>query len=257
MNFEGQSNRSSNVLPLENLALSYGTQTASYGLDLAETTSNETAQLDPISSSNLELEPIYENDTSDTSSLVFIDSGVEDIQTLTDNISGAAEVIVLDSDRDELLQISEHLSNYQDLDAVHIVSHGEPGELLFGNATLNSDTLPEYKKTIKEWSLALDEDADLLLYGCEVTLDGKGSSFVQQLSQVTQADISASVDDTGISGDWELETAIGEIETTSVFTQKIEDAYQHDLADGDFGLVDFPDFNNTDFSNTNFDFTNV
>ena len=124
-------------------------------------------------------------------------------------------------------------------------------------ATLNSDTLPEYKKTIEEWSLALDEDADLLLYGCEVTLDGKGSSFVQQLSQVTQADISASVDDTGISGDWELETAIGEIETTSVFTQKIEAAYQHDLADGDFGLVDFPDFNNTDFNNTSFDFNNV
>ena len=188
-------------MPLENLALSYGTQTASYGLDLAETTSNETTQLDPISSFNFELEPIYENDTSDTSSLVFIDSGVEDIQTLTDNISGAAEVIVLDSDRDELLQISEHLSNYQDLDAVHIVSHGESGELSFNNATLNSDTLPEYKKTIEEWSLALDEDADLLLYGCEVTLDGKGSSFVQELSLLTQADISASVDDTGISGD--------------------------------------------------------
>ena len=126
MNFEGQSNRSSSVLPLENLALSYETQTASYGLNLAETTSNEITQFDPISSSNLELEPIYENDTS---SLVFIDSGVEDIQTLTDNISGAAEVVVLDSDRDELLQISEHLSNYQDIDAVHIVSHGESGEL--------------------------------------------------------------------------------------------------------------------------------
>ena len=125
------------------------------------------------------------------------------------------------------------------------------------NATLNSDTLPEYKKTIEEWSLALDEDADLLLYGCEVTLDGKGSSFVQELSQVTQADISASVDDTGISGDWELETAIGEIEATSVFTQEIEVAYQHDLADGDFGLIDFPDFNNTDFNNTSFDFNNV
>ena len=105
------------------------------------------------------------------------------------------------------------------------------------NATLNSDTLPEYKKTIEEWSLALDEDADLLLYGCEVTLDGKGSSFVQELSQVTQADVSASVDDTGISGDWELKTAIGEIEATSFFTREIEDAYQHDLADGETSLV--------------------
>ena len=137
------------------------------------------------------------------------------------------------------------------------MSHGESGQLSFGNVTLNLDTLPEYEEVLEEWSLALDEEADLLLYGCDVALDETGNSFVEELSQITKADVSASVDDTGISGDWELETSIGEIEATSVFSEEIDSAYQHDLADGDFGLTDLPDFNNTDFSNTSFDFNNA
>ena len=208
--------------------MSYETQTASYGLDSTETTFTDTAQLDLIDSSNFDLQPVKKDDAS---SLVFIDSTVEDIETLTENISGATEVIVLDSDRDELLQIGEHLSNYEDLDAVHIVSHGESGQLSFGNATLNSDTLPEYEEVLKDWSLALDGDADLLLYGCDIASDDSGDSFVRELSQLTDADISASVDDTGVDGDWELETVIGEVEATSVFTSKIDGAYQHNLDD--------------------------
>lgn len=133
------------------------------------------------------------------------------------------------SDRDELVQISEYLSNYEDLDAVHIVSHGEAGQLSFGNATLNSDTLPEYEEVLEEWSLALDAEADLLLYGCDVALDESGNSFVEELSQITDADVSASIDDTGIDGDWELETAVGEVEASSIFDDEINNLYQHNL----------------------------
>lgn len=168
---------------------------------------------------------------NDTQQLVFVDSNVQDSQTLIDNVSGAAEVIVLDSDTDELVQISERLSNYQDLDAVHIVSHGEAGQLTFGNATLNSDTLPDYQEVLEDWSLALDADADLLLYACDTASGELGNAFIQQVSEITGADVAASIDDTGISGDWELETEVGEIEATSVFDDAIESAYQHDLLD--------------------------
>ena len=145
----------------------------------------------------------------------------------------------MSDEQDELVQISEHLKDYQQLDAVHIVSHGESGQLSFGNAILNSDTLPEYEEMIEEWSLALDEEADLLLYGCDVASDETGNSFVEELSQISKADVAASVDDTGISGDWKLETSVGEVEATSVFTQEIEDAYQHDLQDADVTLTSY------------------
>ena len=255
MNFENYLDN--NTLIAEDTTSSNVPETTSYGLDLAGDLESRESQLNPIQLSRIESLSVEAG--SPDSELVFIDSTVEDLQTLTDNISGTTEVIVLDGDRDELVQISEHLSNYEELDAVHIVSHGETGQLSFGNATLNSDTLPEYEEVIEQWSLALDEDADLLLYGCDVTLDGRGNSFVQELNQITDADISASINDTGIDGDWELETAVGEVEADSIFTQEIENAYQHNLADGDFSFAtgDLPDFNNVDLSDTSFDFTNV
>ena len=164
---------------------------------------------------------------------------------------------MLDSHSDELVQISEHLSNYQDLDAVHIVSHGEPGQLSFSNAQLNQDTLPEYVQMVEDWGNSLSAEADLLFYGCDVASGEQGNAFIQQISQITDADVAASVDDTGIDGNWKLEAQVGEIEATSVFSDGINQAYQHNLDNFGFAPITLPDFDVVDFNATNFDFTNV
>ena len=236
MNFSTENNQEHQFLGGDR-PFSHNTGTTDYGLNPIEDEFFNDSQLDSSYNANLELE-VAETETSpysqnqeDTHQLVFIDSAVEDSQILIDNISGAAEVIVLDGDRDELVQIGEHLGEYRDLDAVHIVSHSQSGQLSFNNATLNSDTLPEYKEMLEDWSLALDSEADLLLYGCDLTSDNSGNSFVREFSLVTGADISASTDDTGIDGDWELETTVGEVETSSIFDSAVEDAYQHTLDD--------------------------
>ena len=108
--------------------------------------------------------------TDDYSQILFIDSAVPDSQTLIDNISGATDVVVLDENEDEIVQISEHLENYQQLDAVHIVSLGESGQLSFANTALNFDTLTQYDNLLRSWRDSLDEDADIVLYGCDVSL---------------------------------------------------------------------------------------
>ena len=111
-----------NTLVVDHNPLAYATETTGYGLDTTEDVFSTESLVSQTQAENLEIQ-------TDAQQLVFIDSAVEDIQTLTDNISGATEVIVLDNDSDELLQITEHLSNYEELDAVHIVSHGETGQL--------------------------------------------------------------------------------------------------------------------------------
>ena len=136
-------------------------ETTDYGLNpIADEFSND-SQLDSITGESISLEPVeILPEGSDTHQLVFIGSDVKDRQTLVDNISGATDVVLLDSDSDELIQISEHLSNYQDLDAVHIVSHGEPGQLSFSNSQLNQDTLPEYVHLVEDWGNSLSAEAD-------------------------------------------------------------------------------------------------
>ena len=175
--------------------------------------------------------------SDDYSQILFIDSAVPDSQTLIDNISGATDVVVLNQNEDEIVQISEHLDNYQQLDAVHIVSLGESGQLSFAKSELNSDTLGQYTQLLKSWRKSLDVDADIVLYGCDVSSLETGNSFVQQLSQTTGADVLASVDKTGVDGDWELETDFGSVEASSVFDPSIATAYQHTLDVGEIGII--------------------
>ena len=85
-----------------------------------------------------------------------------------------------------------------------------------------------------------------------------GNSFIRQLSQTTNADINASVDKTGIDGNWELETAIGKIETGSIFKPTVATAYQYTLDEGGFGFTNSTiDFEEVDFTEDRFDVNDI
>ncbi|MBD1932406.1 MULTISPECIES: DUF4347 domain-containing protein [Cyanophyceae] len=128
--------------------------------------------------------------------------------------------LILDSTRDGVAQITEVLANRSDITSVHIVSHGAEGSLQLGASAVNSDNLQAYSNSLQQWASALTADADILLYGCDVASGGSGGAFVQQLSQLTGAEVAASDDLTGsavLGGDWDLEVKIGAIESPIAF----------------------------------------
>ncbi|HAO12691.1 MAG TPA: hypothetical protein DCQ51_16350, partial [Planktothrix sp. UBA8407] len=82
--------------------------------------------------------------------------------------------------------------------------------------------LNQYAKQFQQWQTGLSENADILLYGCNLASGSLGQSFVTNLSQLTQADIAASNDLTGntaLGGNWALEVQTGNIETALSFSQ--------------------------------------
>ena len=205
----------------ESFFLSNDSVTEHYGLDSDLSSSNSQSMLQP-------------------EQLLFIDSAVKNYQGLIDNLaeSASAEVIILDSQQDGIVQISEHLNHYDNLSSIHIVSHGDAGQLFLGNAELSKGTLPQYSDLLTGWDKSLEANGDIVLYGCDVAADLAGESFIKDLSQYTQADILASTDITGnsdLGGDWELEYAIGNIEAESIFDTEIEANYQHVLNGNGFG----------------------
>ena len=259
MNLPSYNNQTNNIVE-EDTPLLQENQTASYGLETSNTT-EANQQLNSISDDNLfdeSVAPLPLDGEDSYSELLFIDSAIPDSQTLIDNISGAADVVVLDKAEDEIAQITEHLEHYQQLDAVHIVSLGESGQLTFANTALNQNTLTQYDNLLNSWSNSLAEDADILLYGCDVSMGTKGYSFIRQLSQITNADIKASVDKTGASGNWILETPVGKIETDSIFNPTIATEYQYTLDESIFSFTPDPGFDfSTNNGDTGFDFGNV
>jgi Ca2+-binding RTX toxin-like protein len=165
-----------------------------------------------------------------TEDIVFIDSTVSDYQNLIAGIKSNTKVIILNSNEDGIEQITKNLQGgtYK---SVHIVSHGSAGSLQLGSSQLNSSNLKSYKSLL-QWSKYLTEDVDILLYGCDVAAGERGVGFVQQLSQLTGADVAASDDLTGsaaLGGDWDLEIATGQIEAQLAFEVGTMEAYNYVL----------------------------
>ncbi|WNZ24967.1 DUF4347 domain-containing protein [Leptolyngbya sp. NK1-12] len=156
--------------------------------------------------------------------IAFVDAGIADSASLIAQFQASTEVHLLDSSQAAIDQITQILSTRSNISAVHLVSHGSNGALQLGGDTISD--LSEYIAELKLWSNSLTADADILLYGCNVAADGTGQALVNQLSQLTGADVAASDDLTGLGGDWQLEYQTGSIETAAI----ADDAYKGTLA---------------------------
>lgn len=80
----------------------------------------------------------------DTREVVFIDENVDNYEQLIQDLANRnnTDVFILDNSENGIEQISTVLTNYQGLDAVHLVSHGNTNGLLLGNGSWIHGTSP-------------------------------------------------------------------------------------------------------------------
>ena len=163
--------------------------------------------------------------------VVFVDAATPDADRLIADIQAQSgrtiDVVRIGVDEDGLARIGAELAARQDVSAVHIISHGSDGMVRLGTTTLDSGTLQARGSELAAWSASLTQDADVLIYGCDVAQDSAGQAFLKQLATLTGADVAASTNLTGsavLGGDWNLEYSTGTIETHLALTQQA----QHD-----------------------------
>ena len=159
---------------------------------------------------------------------VVIDASVENSHSLALQIKQNAphtEVFILPEDQqNSIAKITETLSPYHHLQAIHLISHASPGHLTLGQDDIDLHALIRDRSFLQEWRSHLSPNADLLLYGCNLAENETGKAFIQQLQDLTGADVQASMDITGhqeLGGNWNLEMATGTIETPLVMPRKI------------------------------------
>ncbi|MCA9197844.1 MAG: DUF4347 domain-containing protein, partial [Planctomycetales bacterium] len=170
--------------------------------------------------------------------LVFVDERVEDLETLLTDLANNSdpdrilEIVLLDSSRDGVEQISQTLAEYSNVSALHLVSHGAQGQVTLGGSVLSDATLDFYAGQLAQWGSYLDADADILFYGCDLA-DGEGQTLVDSIAALTGADIAASDDVTGhesLGGDWLLEYTVGDVSTGIAFSQSVQATWYDTLA---------------------------
>ncbi len=149
-----------------------------------------------------------------TKNLFVFDPSVSDYQTLLTDLPADSDWVVLDPNRDGVIQVRDILANYTDLDSLQIISHGSTGAIYLGNSVLNSANIQSYTAALADIGASFTTDGDILIYGCDVAKGEAGQQFINSLAQLTGADVAASDNATGataLSGDWVLETKNGNI----------------------------------------------
>ena len=189
--------------------------------ELSQLTNTDVAASEELSGNTNSASDV--NQASVRQEIVILDPGVQNSEELRERLLAQQEqgreltFFVLDASRDGVEQIDEILSRYQNLDAVHVLSHGTAQGLQLGSTWLDATTIISYSDSIRGWQNAFNGDTDLLLYGCDLAASDAGRSLVDSLGQLTGADVAASTELTGYAlfgGDWKLEYQTGEIETS-------------------------------------------
>ena len=180
-------------------------------------------------------------DSNSATQLIIVDSKVEDAQSLVTNILESSpdtvfEVRFLDPNQDGIKQISDVLdSTNSKYEAIHILSHGDEGEIYLGNTKLHLGNLHRYASDLAGWGEALLDDADLLFYGCDLAGNESGEQLVASISSITGADVAASTDLTGTASqgaNWELEFSHGSIQTQALNGQNWQGTLSVEASDG-------------------------
>jgi glucose/arabinose dehydrogenase len=208
-------------------------------LDLATLPITSPSWFDPVHSFNSQ---------AGAARIVFIDSEIDNVQTLASSVVEGTKVVLLNASQDGIDQISQVLAGYKNLESISIASHGSVGSLNLGSATLNLATLASYRDRFQAWSSSFAPNADILLYACNVAAGN--NPFILQLSQLTGVDVAASIDDTGnlaLGGNWTLESQTGTIESESPFDPNLLTAYTGLLGTGNGLQGEY--YDNIDFTN--------
>ena len=153
--------------------------------------------------------------------LILVDERVEGWESLIAGTNPDIPVLLLPRTGDGLAALATALSGFQQLQTLHLVSHGRDGSLLLGGALVDSAALARGHAQLAAISSHLASGADVLLYGCRVAADETGRNFITLLADALQADVAASNDTTGaaaLGGDWDLEFSVGQVEFKLPFT---------------------------------------
>jgi hypothetical protein len=152
--------------------------------------------------------------------LVFVSGGLFDDAYLTQHLAPAYEVHVIEPGTDGIRQIAAVLEGREGINAIHLVSHGEEGQLFLGDSVLDVNSMEgEHGEWLRQIGLSLADEADILIYGCEFGGGEEGEAAATLLGELTGAEVATSTDKTGhaeLGGDWVLETATGEVEASSL-----------------------------------------
>ncbi|MBC7635487.1 MAG: DUF4347 domain-containing protein, partial [Acetobacteraceae bacterium] len=153
--------------------------------------------------------------------LMFVDPRVANWRQLIEGVASDVEIIVIDTNRNGIDQVSAALAGRQNLAGLQFVTNGSPGAIELGHGAVNSASLMAQSDAVAGWADHLAPHADIALWGSEVGNGNAGAAFLADLHTLTGADIGAASHAVGadaMGANWVLDAKLGTFDLASPFS---------------------------------------
>ncbi|MGB0899478.1 MAG: DUF4347 domain-containing protein, partial [Psychrobium sp.] len=173
-----------------------------------------------VSKQSVEIDELYIMQQMPIKELIVIDEAVSDKHLFYQQLKPGVDIVEITSENNGLTQLKKLLSGYQNLQALHLVSHGEDGVIQLGNSQVTEQLLKHEMATLSALDNALDDGADLHIYGCNVAKTAKGEQLLELIANQAHVDVAASNNTTGsgqLASDWSLEIVKGDVDSKQYF----------------------------------------
>src|SRR6185312_12413459 len=147
---------------------------------------------------------------SDVREVVFVDPSVADLDVLLKSMRSDIAVWLLTPTEPAPLQMARFLAGHADIDVIHIIAHGQPGEVCFGVGALSLGTIEEHRGDLAAIGRALAADGEIRLWACNAARGQRGVSFLDGLRMATGANVlgaSGLVGAAACGARWELDAS--------------------------------------------------
>jgi Ca2+-binding RTX toxin-like protein len=144
--------------------------------------------------------------------IAFIDPAVADFEKLVGGLRPDVEPVLLSPNEPAMAQMARILEYRTNLDAIHVIAHGRPGEVNFASGAVSCQTMDDKSARLSGFCAALGTDSALLIWACESGAGERGAAFVDALAARTGVRIAAASGIVGAEsrgGTWSLDRGAG------------------------------------------------
>ncbi len=168
--------------------------------------------------------------------ILLVDETLGDSQMLIDS-TDADVVVNFDPASETPLDILDRVNDLAEsvrvsIDSLTILSHGSEGGFFLGNELITADNVSSLESSFRSLTESFADNASIYIASCNAGAGQSGQFILDEIASYTSANVYASDDITGASGDWVLEVAsfASPYVSVSPFNQDIIAGYQYDLA---------------------------
>lgn len=161
--------------------------------------------------------------------IAIVDTHIKNYELLISYIEPNTIIETIPNNSNGIDIIINTVKKYNNINSLHILSHGFSGIAILGISKLTEESISNYSY-LNEIHTHFAQDGEILMYGCNLAAYDKGYNFINKLADVTKLTVTASTNIVGhksLRGSWDLNYSTGNTNRSIIISEEGQNVW-HD-----------------------------